>query len=204
MDGLHTSSYFQVLLSLYQFFDGCAKSTNYNCTVTFMFHSFFYPLVRSRYLSFSSFSFNFILWSAKQQIRDSASSLLYTMSGRQAEIRWSVYISKSQSSLCVSFSRTDSGLYIYHLFVCSNFNFLHNSHWITLPTQWCLVLYSFCTNWLHSLNMWLIVSSLSLHNQRLLFCCVLSILALIWFVLMALFWAAYLQKFSFSLKVSFF
>ena len=32
--------------------------------VTFMFHSFFYSLARSRYLSFFSFSFNFILWSA--------------------------------------------------------------------------------------------------------------------------------------------
>ena len=31
------------------------------------------------------------------------------------------------------------------------------------------------------------VSSLSLHNRYLLFCCVLSILALIWLVLMALF-----------------
>ena len=33
-------------------------------TVTFMFHSFFNSLVRSRYLSFFSHSFSFILWSA--------------------------------------------------------------------------------------------------------------------------------------------
>ena len=32
--------------------------------VTFMFHSFFDSLVRSRYLSFFSHSFSFILWSA--------------------------------------------------------------------------------------------------------------------------------------------
>ena len=32
--------------------------------VTFMFHSFFNSLVRSRYLSFFSLSFSFILWSA--------------------------------------------------------------------------------------------------------------------------------------------
>ena len=32
--------------------------------VTFMFHSFFYSLARSRYLSFFSHSFRFILWSA--------------------------------------------------------------------------------------------------------------------------------------------
>ena len=32
--------------------------------VTFMFHSFFSSLARSRYLSFFSYSFKFILWSA--------------------------------------------------------------------------------------------------------------------------------------------
>ena len=32
--------------------------------VTFIFHSFFNSLARSRYLSFISFSFRFILWSA--------------------------------------------------------------------------------------------------------------------------------------------
>ena len=40
---------------------------------------------------------------------------------------------------------------IYHLFVWSNFNFLHISKRITLPTQLCIVLYSFCANLLHSL-----------------------------------------------------
>ena len=66
--------------------------------------------------------------------------------GRLVEIRWSVCISKSQSSLYLSFSRTDSGLCIYHLFVWSNFYFLHNFPWITFPTQSCLVLYSFWAN----------------------------------------------------------
>ena len=45
------------------------------------------------------------------------------------------------------------------------------------PTQSCLVLCSFCANFLHSLIVWVIVSSLSPHNLHLLFCCVLSILA---------------------------
>ena len=69
-------------------------------------------------------------------------------------------------------SRRDSGLCIYHLFVWSNLSFLHNSQLITLPTQLCLVFYCFCTNLLHSLIMWLIVSSLSPHILHLLFCCV--------------------------------
>ena len=97
--------------------------------VTFMFHSFFNFLARSRYLSLFSLSFNFILWSdrtAKFTILQVLSFLLI--------IRWSVYISKSQRSLCVSFSRKDSGLCIYLLFIWSNFNFLRNSQLITLPT----------------------------------------------------------------------
>ena len=60
------------------------------------------------------------------------------------------------------------GLYIYHLFVWSNLNFF--------PTQLCLVLYTFCANLLHSLIIWLIISSLSSYNLHSLFCCVLSIL----------------------------
>ena len=59
-----------------------------------------------------------------------------------------------------------------------------------LPTQSCLVSYSFCANLLHSLIMWLTVSSLSPHSLHLLFCCVLSIPALIWLVFMALFCAS--------------
>ena len=158
---------------------------------TCMFHSFFNSLARSRYLSFFSHSFSFILWSAgteKSTILQVLFSffLIIIKSGFLAEISWSVCIPKSHRSLCVSFSRTVAGLCIYHLFVWSNFSFLHISQWITLPTQSCLVLYSFCANLLHSLIMWLMVSSLSPHSLHLLFCWVLSILALIWLVLTAL------------------
>ena len=99
-------------------------------------------------------------------------------------------MSKSHRSLCASFSRTGARLCIYHLLVWSNLNFLHNSLCITSPTQSCLVLYSFCANLLDSLIKWLVVSSLPPHSLHLLFCCVLSILALIWLGLMALFCAA--------------
>ena len=116
--------------------------------------------------------------------------IIIIRSRRLAEIRWSVCMSKSHWSLCFSFSRTYAMLSIYHMFIWSNFSFSHNSQWITLPTQSCLVLYSFCVNLMHSLSTWLMVSSLSPHNLHLLFCCVLSILALIWLVLVALFCAA--------------
>ena len=162
--------------------------------VTFMFNSFYNFQTRSWYLSLFSHSFNFTLWYAGianfTALQVLSFLLIIIRSGRLAEIKWSFYISKSQTSLCISFSSTDSGLCLYHLFVWSNFNFLHNSQWIILPTQSCLVLYSSCANLQHSLILWLIVSSLSPHNQHLLFCCVLSILTLIWLVLMALFWAA--------------
>ena len=116
--------------------------------------------------------------------------LIIIKSGLLTEIRWSVCMLKSHRSLCVSFSRIAAGLFIYHLLVWSNLNFLHISPWITLPTQSCLAFYSFYANLLHSLIMWLMVSSLSPHRLHLLFCCVLSSLALIWLVLTALFWAA--------------
>ena len=116
--------------------------------VHFMFHSFFFN-------SFFSHSFRFILWSAGTakstilQILSFFFLLIVIRSGLLAEIRWSVCMSKSRRSLCVSFSRTDAWLCIYHLFVWSNWNFLHISPWIILPTQSYLVLYSFCANLLH-------------------------------------------------------
>ena len=164
--------------------------------VTFMFHNFFDYFVRSRYLSFFSLSFSFILRSAGTvkstilQVPFFLLLLIIIRFGLLAEIRWSVCMSKSHRSLCVSFSRTDTRLYIYHLFVWSNLNFLHISQWITLPTQSSPVLYSFCANLQHLLIMWLAVSFLSSHSLHLLFCCILSILTLIWLVLMALFCAA--------------
>ena len=140
-----------------------------------------------------------VSWNCK--VNNSATSLFLLImirSGRLAEIWWSVCISKSQRHLYVPFSWTDSGLCIYHLLVWSNFNISHIFQWITLTTHSCLVLYSFCASLLHSLIMWLIISSLSSHNLHLLFCCVLSILALVCLVLMTLFCAA-IRKDSVSL-----
>ena len=71
--------------------------------VTFMFHSFFNSLARSRYLSFFSLSFRFILWSAgtaKSTILQILYFLLIIMrSGLLAGIRWSVPMLKSHRSL---------------------------------------------------------------------------------------------------------
>ena len=154
-------------------------------TVTFMFHSFFCSLARSKYSSLFALSFGSTLWSAEME-KSSIRQVLFSFflfsfffltiirSGCLSEIRWSVWISKSQRILCVLFSRMDSGLCIHHLFGWSNLNFLHSCLRITLLIPLCLVLYSLCTISLHLLIMWLIVSSLSPQ----LFCCVLSMLAL--------------------------
>ena len=156
--------------------------------VTFMFHSYFHFPSKVQVLLFTFFQFYFVVSrTAKSTILQVLFCLLIIIrSGRLAEIMWSFYLSKSYGSLCVLFSRTDAVLCICHLFVWSNFNFLHNTQWIPLPTQSCLVLY-FCANFLHSLIMGLIVSSLSPHNKHLLFCSVLSILALIWCCFVLLF-----------------
>ena len=67
-------------------------------TVTFMFYSFFNSLVRSRYLSFFSFSFN-LLWlagTAKLTILQVLFFYVFiTWAVLLAKIKWSVCISKS-------------------------------------------------------------------------------------------------------------
>ena len=128
--------------------------------------------------------------SQNSKVDNFANSLFFLLiiirSGLLAEIRWSVCTSKSHRSLRVSFSMTGARLCICHLLVWSNLNFLCISKWIPLPTQSCVVLYSFCANLLHSLMMWLMVSSLSPHSLHLLNCCVLSFTVLIRLFFMAL------------------
>ena len=129
-----------------------------------MFHNFFGSLAKSRYLSRFLHSFVFPQWStgmAKSAIWQVLFFLLInTRSGILAWFEWSISISMSQRILCILFYRTYSGLCISHLSVWSSFNLLHNSQRITLPTESCLLLYSFCASLLHSL-MYLTVSSLS-------------------------------------------
>ena len=144
--------------------------------VTFMFHSFFQFSCKVEVLIHHFIFFQFYsMISSDSKIDNFAYSLFFFLlliiirSGYLAEIRWSVCMSKFHRILCVSFSRIGAGLCIYHLLVWSNLNFLHISQWISLPTQSCLHLYSFCANLMHSIIVWLIVSSLSPHSIHLLF-----------------------------------
>ena len=70
------------------------------------------------------------------------------------EIKWSLCTLKSHRILCVSFSRTNFSRCIYHSAVWSNFNSLHDSQWITFPTQSYLIYFS--ARLVHSLTMWFI------------------------------------------------
>ena len=100
-------------------------------TLTFMFHNFFSSLPRSRYLQGFFFYFLFTLWSTGMEKSIRWQVLFFLLvkirSGFLVWIRWSVCISKSQSMLYLSFSRTDSSLCNYHLSVWSNFSLLLNS-----------------------------------------------------------------------------
>ena len=114
--------------------------------VTFIFHSFFqFPSkVQVLILLFTFFQFYSVV-SQDSKIHNFVSSLFfidYYIAGLLAKNKQSVCMSKSHRSLCVSFSRSDAGWCIYHLFLWSNLNFLYISQWITLPIQSCLVLYS--------------------------------------------------------------
>ena len=143
--------------------------------VTFIFHSFFQFSSKVEVLIslFKLFQFYSVV-SRDSSVDNFADFLFFYLliiirSGFLAEIRWSVWISKSNRSLCVSFSWTGAGLCIYHLIAWSNLNFLHISQWITLPTKSCLALSSFCVNLLHFIILWLMVSSLSSHSLHFLF-----------------------------------
>ena len=158
-------------------------------TITLMFHCFFSFLARSKYVNLFSFSLNSLSSARMGSSTNSTFTFFFfssffliiiTMSGLLAWIRWSVLVSKSPRILCISLSRTDSCLCMNRLMVWSNFNFLVNSEWITFPIQSCLVFYSFRSNLLHWLVMWLIVSSLSPHNLHFLICCTIIIFPLIY------------------------
>ena len=153
---------------------------------------FFSSVIRSKYLSlhFLWFSISGPLWRQCSLFGWFSFFFFFLLTISSpvllVGIRWSVCISKSQRSLCISFSKTNFVLCIYHLVLWSIYSFLHSSLWITFPTQLCLVLYFFvllcCIRF--------IILFRSPHNLKLLFCWVLSIFALTLLVLMTLFCAA--------------
>ena len=121
--------------------------------VTFMFHSFFNSLARSRYLSFFSLSFNFTLWSAGT----TKSTICQVLSFFVIRPRLSgPFVSQNTRGVCAFHSPEQILCCAYT--ICSHGQTLIsctscNSEWITLPTQSYLALYSFCSNLLHSLIM---------------------------------------------------
>ena len=117
------SSDFQPFQPPYQAFGDRSKCTNYN-----WYHRHFHV---PQYFQFSGkvqifwLSFRFLLilhYGLPERLSTLFGSFSFfffllsiSRSGRLAEIRWSVCISKSQISLFASFSKKDSGLWIYHM-----------------------------------------------------------------------------------------
>ena len=164
MDGLECSSDFQVLQYSYQAYGNRFKCASY-------YHN--YSHVRQPFQ-----------FSGRVQVLVSFFAFFFF----HAVVGWGGKVHDSVSSFFLLLS----------LIICccwlglGDFSFLHNSQWITLPTQLCLVLYSLCTGLLLLLLMWLIISSLSPHNLHLLFFCWLLLLLLL---LLLLIW----EFFTFSL-----
>ena len=100
-------------------------SVTVGITVIFMPYSFFSYMARPKYLPFFSLFFRvYSMVSQDHKVNNSASLfvvvflLTISRSGRLAEIRWPVCLSKSLCSLYVSFSRSYSGLCKYHFSHC--------------------------------------------------------------------------------------
>ena len=121
-----------------------------------MFHSFFSSQARSKYLSFFSHSFSFILWSAeiaKSTILQVLFFFFFFCWLLLGLVFWprlgDPCVCQSPIWVYASFSWTGAGLFMW-----SNLNFLHISQSIPLPTQSCFILLLCCVHllcdwWFH-------------------------------------------------------
>ena len=136
--------------------------------VTFMYHIFFqFPnKVQVLILLFTSFQFYSVV-SRDSKVHNLASSPCFIMffsalliiisSDLLVEIRRSVCMSKSHRSLCIIL--LDRFWVVYIPFVrMVKFKFLAQLPLDDLAHPFCIVLYYFCANLLHSLIMWLTIS----------------------------------------------
>ena len=101
-------------------------------TVTRIFHCFFSSWARSKYFSlFVFFDFHSVVHQYSKVHNSAGSHFLCRLSlGLVFLLELNdQFITQNSREFCVSFSRTDSGFFIYHLVVRSNFNFLYNSQY---------------------------------------------------------------------------
>ena len=122
-------------------------------TVTLMFHSFSNFLARSKYLSFFSLSYNFILWSAGTPMSTIWHVFFFFCWLLQGLVVWprlnDPFVSQNPRGVCASHSPEQMLGCAYT--ICW---YCQNSISCTISWGWCLVLGSFCTNLMHSLIMW--------------------------------------------------
>ena len=121
---------------------------------------FFSSLAKSRYLSFFSFSFSFTLRTAGTAMSTVWKDLFFFWLSLSLVV-WQrsddPFLSQNYKEYCVSFSRTDSGLCIYHLFVWSNSNFcLHSLSTSSLGRKALCITMSFLVLWFISWSSFLV------------------------------------------------
>ena len=137
-------------------------------TVALTSHNFCTCNLKSWYLVIFSSSFILMFWSpetAMSMILHSLFSLSITaISGFQCSISLSVWISKSQSILHLSFSSTGSGWCKNHLSSHSISNLLHRSQCTFFPSLSCLLLYWFPARTECKLTKWVTISTFCLQN----------------------------------------
>ena len=127
-----------------------------NIIVTFIFHSFFRSLVKSRFLCLFSLSFNFTQWSTRTLSPNfgrfffSSFCLNVNRSDRLAEIRKFIFCLKIPENFVRQIFLDRFWVVHAPFVVWSNLNFLHNSQWITMPTHSFLFLYSLSASYLYS------------------------------------------------------
>ena len=116
--------------------------------LTFMFHSFFSYLARSRYLSLHSFSFKSTLWSAG---RAKSTIIMCLVDYHSAWSSGRDLVICLKPKIPEKFMRLIFQVVDIPLVRIFKFIFLAQFPWIAFATQSCLVLYSLCANLLHSL-----------------------------------------------------
>ena len=94
-------------------------------------------------------------------------TLLSILADSSTDFQFFVW-SQNHKSIDASHSRGLVLVCAYNsLVIWSNFNLLHNSMWITFPTQSCITLYTFCAIWLLLLLLLLLLFLESFSPERL-------------------------------------
>ena len=153
--------------------------TTIGITVTHTFHGILNFLARSEYWSIFSVSFIFIPWTTGMAKDTRRQVFFFLIINSRCVFFWlglgDQFVSKNVKEFYVPNSQRRILVCAYTMLLYGNIKSFAQFPGITYSTQSYLAFFSFCVSLLHSLMIWSTVSSLSLHNLQLPFCCLLSI-----------------------------